>query len=529
MTTKQYSYLILFLTSLFAVGCANVVPITGGEKDTKEPQLKKTIPKIGSTHFSGGVILFEFDEEIEVENNPRNIITSPVIDGEIKLKVKKKKYLELTIPKNLEPNTTYSININDAVKDVTEGNKKVNITYAFSTGAQLDSLSFTGRTTDAQYKTPQKNILVGLYKLSDTLDIKKQKPLYITYSNVNGQFELKYLKANEYYLLALEDKNSNLLYDNQEKGTSIEQLTVNTELKNIPNLELSSSDTSGNKILSRKVNQKIQVLNYRNGIKQYSYKSINPEDEIYILQNKQKAKELLVYTRVNQKDSIVYHITTLDSLGNQRTDTVIFNLFNKKTKKETARFYAESMDLLPGKKSIAFISSKPILNINTDSISIDKTEIKPKYEFSKNRDSIYLLLEGISIKDTTKINFKKGSVILYEGDTLSSQVFNILKADPSNYASLEMTIKTESEHYIIQLMSDNYQILEEYKNIKNLKYNYIKPGKYRIRAIVDINNNGYWDSGNLLKNIKAEPIKYFDKEATNLKPNWEIKDLMFIF
>ncbi len=529
MNTKQYSHLLLFFIGLITAGCANVVPITGGEKDTKEPQLKKIIPKIGSTHFSGGVILFEFDEEIEVENNPRNIITSPVIEGEIKLKVKKKKYLELSIPKNLEPNTTYSININDAVKDITEGNKKVNITYAFSTGEQLDSLSFTGRTVDMQYKIPQKNVLIGLYKKSDTLDIRKQKPLYITYSNANGQFELKYLKENEYYLLALEDKNSNLLYDNQEKGTSITSLLVNTDLKNITNLELSASDTTSNKILSRKINQKIQVLSFRNGIKHYTYETLNSEDQIYILQNKQRAKDLFVYTQTNQKDSVQYIINSLDSLGNQRTDTIVLNLFNKKTKKEEAKIHPESMDFLPGKKSIAFISSKPILTINTDSIKIGKTETQITHQLSSNRDSLYISLEEIAIEDTTKINFKKGSIILYEGDTLSPQVFNILKADPSNYSSLEMTIKTEAENYIIQLMSDNYQILEEYKNIRNLKYHYIKPGKYRIRAIIDINNNGYWDSGNLLKNEKAEPIKYFDKEATNLKPNWEIKDLMFIF
>jgi hypothetical protein len=92
-----------------------------------------------------------------------------------------------------------------------------------------------------------------------------------------------------------------------------------------------------------------------------------------------------------------------------------------------------------------------------------------------------------------------------------------------------MNIKTETKNYIIQLLAEDYTILEEHKNITNLKYPYIKPGKYRIRAILDTNNNGYWDCGNILKKEESEKIIYFNKDILNLKPNWEIKDLMFIF
>jgi hypothetical protein len=92
-----------------------------------------------------------------------------------------------------------------------------------------------------------------------------------------------------------------------------------------------------------------------------------------------------------------------------------------------------------------------------------------------------------------------------------------------------MNIKTKEPNYIIQLLTEDYTILEEYKNITILKYDYINPGTYRIRAVVDKNNNGYWDRAYPTTKQKAEPIYYYNNDKINLKPNWELRDLMFIF
>ncbi len=131
--------------------------------------------------------------------------------------------------------------------------------------------------------------------------------------------------------------------------------------------------------------------------------------------------------------------------------------------------------------------------------------------------------------DTTKVNLKKGSLLFYDQDSLKQTSFSFLKADPANYSILEMKIQTKEPKYIIQLLAEDYTILEEYKNITILKYDYINPGIYRIRVIVDKNGNGYWDRANLILKQKAEPIYYYNNDKINLKPNWELKDLMFIF
>ena len=187
-------------------------------------------------------------------------------------------------------------------------------------------------------------------------------------------------------------------------------------------------------------------------------------------------------------------------------------------------------DILSGSNILTFISSKPCTRFISDSISINGIPITNEPSFSQNNDSILLELTPDELKhDSIIVNFKKGSLIFYDQDSLKQNSFLFIKADPSNYSSLEMEIKTKELNYIIQLLTEDYTILSEYKNITILNYNYINPGVYRIRAIVDKNANGYWDRSNPLIDQKAEPIYYYNNDKINLKPNWELKDLMFIF
>lgn len=510
--------------------CAIVIPPTGGPKDEKAPVVQKAFPPVGTTNFKGGTVLIEFNEEIEVDPNINNIIISPVIDGEIQIKERKKKYLEITIPTTLKENTTYSISLNNSVKDITEANVVKNITYAFSTGPKLDSLTLSGKTINLDTKQLLKEVMLGLYEKSDTIDVTKHKPLYLTYSNNEGNFSFRYLKEGNYFLVAIEDKNKNLLFDNQEKSDFIEQISLSNAFGKPLTLELSVSDTTGNKLLSNKPGIRKQELNFRNGIKSYSYKTVNPKDKLYVLQQRKKAKDLIVYPNTFEQDTLGYILTTIDSLGNKLEDTLKLDRPKKDTYKEPALFSSATKDILPGVKTLVFTSTKPIVQFQTDSILINGIVVANAPTLSNNADSLFLPLTPAELKaDTTKVIFRKGSFIYHDQDTSAQATFSFLKADPANYSLLEMTIKTKEPNYIIQLLTEDYTILEEYKNITILKYDYINPGTYRIRAIVDKNNNGYWNRAYPTTKQKAEPIYYYNNDKINLKPNWELRDLMFIF
>ena len=46
---------------------------------------------------------------------------------------------------------------------------------------------------------------------------------------------------------------------------------------------------------------------------------------------------------------------------------------------------------------------------------------------------------------------------------------------------------------------------------------------YFIRAFIDSNNNGKWDTGNLVKHIQPENVYYYPKKL-NVKANWEFEE-----
>ena len=52
-------------------------------------------------------------------------------------------------------------------------------------------------------------------------------------------------------------------------------------------------------------------------------------------------------------------------------------------------------------------------------------------------------------------------------------------------------------------------------------FDFLPPKNYVIRAILDENNNGKWDTGDFLNKKQPETIKYLNK-AIELRANWDI-------
>jgi hypothetical protein len=46
----------------------------------------------------------------------------------------------------------------------------------------------------------------------------------------------------------------------------------------------------------------------------------------------------------------------------------------------------------------------------------------------------------------------------------------------------------------------------------NVEFKLVTPGSYYFRLYYDVNKNGRWDSGNYLKHIQPEPVRYYPKK-----------------
>ena len=60
-----------------------------------------------------------------------------------------------------------------------------------------------------------------------------------------------------------------------------------------------------------------------------------------------------------------------------------------------------------------------------------------------------------------------------------------------------------------------------------LNYTRYPTAKYKIRVIYDENNNGEWDTGNII--LKRQPENTWTFEKTiSLRPNWDLEEIVTI-
>lgn len=193
-------------------GCANMIPPTGGDRDSLPPLLVKVSPPDSSKNFNNKTITFTFDEYIDQPQEwGKNLLVSPNYSVQPTYDVKLRT-LKVTIKDTLEPNTTYYYNFGDAIKDVNEGNVLHNFSYLFTTGNTLDTLQLSGKVLLAETGGIDSTLFVMLYKKElDSADINT-RPRYIARVDGKGNFRFLFLPSGIYYIYVMDEKK---LYSKQ--------------------------------------------------------------------------------------------------------------------------------------------------------------------------------------------------------------------------------------------------------------------------------------------------------------------------
>ena len=159
----KYLPLLILLTA-----CASIGNPDGGPYDEEAPIFVSSTPQAYATAVKDGKIVLEFNENIKLEKAFEKVVVSPpqLEMPEIKYSGKR---ITIQLLDTLKPNTTYSVDFNDAVVDNNEGNPLENFAFVFSTGDNVDTLAVSGTVLDASNLEPIKGMLVGAYKAgSDT-------------------------------------------------------------------------------------------------------------------------------------------------------------------------------------------------------------------------------------------------------------------------------------------------------------------------------------------------------------------------
>ncbi|MBA4239747.1 MAG: hypothetical protein C0448_03405 [Sphingobacteriaceae bacterium] len=533
--------LLIYICIIFLVTrCAQITPLSGGKKDITAPKVLSYNPENASLNFNTKTIEILFDEYITLKDIANQFIITPQVKEIPEIQTQGKK-LKITFNETLLPNTTYKLAFGNAISDLNESNVLQNFEYIFSTGSTIDSLKLQGKIFNSLDKKPESQILVGLYS-KDSRDsvVYKEKPLYISKTNLEGVFYFNYLPNTPFKIVAIKDQNKNLLYDGSE-----EQLAFTKELVHPGD---SSSITLN--------------LFKEKPSKSFIKKSYSVEyGKTYIIYNKPQtdiktvaAKGLLQYKLNVLKDTLsLYYNKKFDTLEvyvnheNQKVDTVYIKIlseasFNKQTNNKSIKY-----DLKSNLGTVLAFFDLPSFELNvpveSKNIHTERIELIEKLDSASNPLPFILVkdtgfVSSFKIQATFKqesnyeLTIKRGAITDNGDRTNDSTVYKFKTTIMDDYALLKMKLMfPKKENYLVRLLNDKEQLINERvvefsltsTSEKLMEYNNLPPGKYFIRVVEDANKNGLFDEGNYFLNIQPEII-FMNTTPIKLLPGWEIEN-----
>lgn len=529
MIKRIFCSLFILIMVLALAQCAKRGTPTGGEKDTTPPKLLRADPENMTTNFKEKKIRLYFDEYIKLKDVQKQLIVSPPLKYNplITPQGSASKFIEIVIKDTLKENTTYTLNFGQSITDNNEGNPNSFLTYVFSTGSYIDSLSLSGVVQDAFKKKVDQFVSVMLYEIDSTYTdstIYKRPPNYITNTLDSATtFKLNYLKEGKYALFAVKDEGKNNLFDQKEDRIGFVSDTITLPTDSTYALTLFK-----------------EIPDYRAAVPSYAAKNkimfgYQGEAKHIVIEPLTKLPDT-IKTKVAKetgKDTLNYWFTPFE------TDSIVFEVSNEKWKaKDTftvksRNLAADSLVLIPNQKnSLAFEepfyigANIPIVQIDSSKIALMNKDSIP-VKFISKLDSVenkVTLDFDLEPNEKYTMDLLPGAIRDFFGTENDSISYNLSTNGYADYGNLGLKLVGNPTYpLIIQLTDEAGKTKREIYATEpsDFQFNHLKPSKYMIRVIYDSNSNGKWDTGSFLQKISPEKVIYYPT-VIEVRANWEL-------
>jgi len=541
---KLWFYAIVVIA--FVSACANQVAPSGGPKDTEAPKLVSSFPPSESTNFRNKTIKIKFNEYLENSAFTRTLISPPTAKAP-KIRVNLKT-IHITLPEDLDSNTTYIINFADDIKDINESNSLTNFAYVFSTGDKIDTQKVSGKVVDAFSGEPIEGALVLLQPADSLNRIKHAKPKYFAITDNSGKYAIKNIKPNYYAIAALKDLNLNFIYDqvSEKIGFKNENINLLDSAELMETLEMFEQIDTKIKVEEAEEIEpgKIQVV-FSAPVEKVEIDGKLAEKNTVAFFNEKKDTLTLWHEKMEEKESILYFSLNdtlkdtariklqpilIDTVKRNNKNSLIIDF--QEVKKQTGKHITKSFHVLSMFEPLKIFFSRPVEGINDSveaiiltndtteentipKISIDKkTKLFAEVDFKKEESSFYTLtipprkfLDILGfVNDSVQLKFQTNNIENYA--TLKLKIFNA----SANYKIVEVISAKDKK------LMERFFILGNEKKMVTLKG--LAEGSYEIRVIDDVNKNGVWDTGNFDLRTQPEKVTIFNN-LPQLKGGWE--------
>lgn len=212
-----FSFLILiviFFSAIIPTGCANIIPPSGGPRDTLPPRLLTVTPHDSTLNFNSNRIVFTFDEYVDLQEVQNNLLFTPTFEMNPEVSVRSKT-VTVRFRDSLLPNTTYLLNFGNAIRDINESNPLRNFMYTFSTGSSLDTVTLSGKVILAENGKADSTLIVMLHRNLTDSAVIKERPVYVARVDAAGNYRFRNLPRDTFALYALGDAGTIRRYQNK--------------------------------------------------------------------------------------------------------------------------------------------------------------------------------------------------------------------------------------------------------------------------------------------------------------------------
>ena len=561
------------LATLFALSCAKISAPTGGPKDTEPPVILKSLPENGSVMFAGKSFTITFDEYVVLDRITEKFMVSPPLATKPEVKLRGKSLIA-TWEDDLADSTTYTFYFQDAIRDNNENNPINNYQYVFSTGPVLDSLSLTGNVFNASDLEIVEDVTVIMYdNLSDTAP-RTMLPAYISRPDPSGGFMISNIRPGSYRLFALKDLNGNTRYDLDDEVfafcDSIIEITPENYFGLVPDTvtyrPANATETTKpdkfvfglHRMYAFQQPPKQQYLKFteRKSSWGIGFGLALPSDSGQVTVTLSEADSSAWFMEHNMaRDTFMIWITSpdvynrdlvdailtfpfTDSTGaiTERTDTISFR-YMKPAAPRGGTGKTQGLNITtnisgkirPGTMP-SFKSATPLTEPDTSRIRltqmVDSVQKSLPFEITRDSVSSRLLLLKASLEpgSTYSLICRKGAFRDIFGMESDSVAYRITVATAEDYGSIKVMIAGYEGRAIIQLTADKDKVIREASLISpgEVSFPLLDKGRYRLKAIYDLDSDGKWTTGDFNFGRMPEPVTYYPAEL-EVKVNWALE------
>lgn len=553
---RKITLIFVLLSFILIIKCANQLPPSGGEVDKIPPKIEEVYPADGTVNFKDNYFELNFSEYVDKRSVRDAIFISPFVEGNFEYNWSGSS-LEVTFPGNLKEDVTYTITIGTDVVDLNNKNRMAqSFTFSFSTGEKIDRRIISGKV----YGKEKEGIFIYAYKLDESTDsLLKRKPDYVSQTGVDGSFSLQGLGFGNYRLFAVNDQFKDYLYQQDQDKIGMPHsdiyLSETDSLYAGLYFQVFNADVSPPRLIGGVMTDNNHLLVSCN--KPIGKEAINAdnfsvidstENKIYqvnyAFKGKTKPEEFILMfdSQINTANQVYLVADTLiDLIGNIMVDDFTKVIVSDRIDTSSVKIVsteptARGLVDFENTEIKIFFDEAFSKDFNITAVALSDTFNKPlSFDLDFYDDATMAIIPAESLKPDKDylVKIQLGNFVDLAGNKTDSlfqlRVRTISGLDFTGLSGSIIDLDYTKNPVLILQSGDNPELKYQLNAITGkFEFTRVEPGKYLLWCYLDADSSGKYDYG------WPEPIKFSERfsfypDTLNLRPRWEVTDLIFKF